>query len=115
MAVELTEHDAFAAHAEAELGLDPQALTNPWHAAWASFAAFFVGALLPLLAILLPPTAIRVPVCVAAVVLALVLTGLASARVGQAGRRLAVTRNVSVGALGMGVTYLVGALVGTAL
>ena len=31
--------------------------TNPWHAAWASMVAFTVGALLPLLAIVLPPLA----------------------------------------------------------
>ena len=53
VARELTEHDALAAHAEVELGIDPEELTNPWHAAWASMAAFTVGALLPLVAILL--------------------------------------------------------------
>ena len=52
---ELTEHDALAAHAEVELGIDPDDLTNPWHAAGASAVAFALGALLPLVAILLPP------------------------------------------------------------
>ena len=55
LAEELTAHDAFAAHADAELGIDPDALTNPWHAAASSAAAFTLGSLLPLLAILLPP------------------------------------------------------------
>lgn len=54
-AVQLTERDALRAHAEVELGIDPDELTNPWHAAGASFLAFTVGALLPLLAIVLPP------------------------------------------------------------
>jgi hypothetical protein len=40
VAQELTEKDAFAAHAEVELGIDPDALTNPWHAAGASAVAF---------------------------------------------------------------------------
>src|SRR4029078_3764450 len=53
VAHQLTEHDALGAHAEAELGIDPEELTNPWHAAWASMSAFTLGALLPLLAILL--------------------------------------------------------------
>ena len=38
VASELTEHDALRAHAEVELGIDPDDLTNPWHAAWASMA-----------------------------------------------------------------------------
>lgn len=54
-AVQLTERDALRAHAEVELGIDPDDLTSPWHAAGASFAAFTAGALLPLLAIVLPP------------------------------------------------------------
>src|SRR3954447_17544538 len=45
VAVELTEHDAFAAHAEAELHISPDELTSPWHAALASFVAFTVGGL----------------------------------------------------------------------
>jgi VIT1/CCC1 family predicted Fe2+/Mn2+ transporter len=43
VAQELTAKDAFAAHAEVELGIDPQALTNPWHAAGASAIAFTAG------------------------------------------------------------------------
>ena len=43
VAEELTEHDALAAHAEAEFGIDPDDLTNPWHAACASMVAFTVG------------------------------------------------------------------------
>ncbi len=115
VAQELTAHDALGAHAEAELGLDPEALTSPWHAAAASFLAFFVGALLPLAAILFPPPAARVAVCFVAVVVALALTGWLSARVGESAVRPAVVRNVSLGAIGMAVTYLVGSLVGTAI
>ena len=62
VAVQLTAHDALGAHAEAELGIDPHALTNPWHAAWASMAAFTVGSLIPLLAIIAVPVRERIPV-----------------------------------------------------
>ena len=112
VAEQLTHHDAFAAHVDAELGIDPDALTNPWHAAYASAIAFTVGAVLPLLAILLPPTAWRVPVTFVAVVLALLLTGWLSARLGQADRRRAMIRNVAGGVLAMIVTYAVGTAVG---
>ena len=75
VAEQLTAHDALGAHAEAELGINPDELSSPWHAAFASLVAFTVGALLPLLAIALPPPGGRVLVTVVAVVLALVFTG----------------------------------------
>nr|WP_203615261.1 VIT family protein [Streptomyces sp. SID13726] len=113
-AEQLTERDALRAHARVELGIDPDALTNPWHAAWASFLAFTAGALLPLLAIVLPPSDWRVPVTVVSVVGALVLTGWSSARLGSADAGRAVVRNVVGGLLAMGVTYAVGSLLGAA-
>jgi VIT1/CCC1 family predicted Fe2+/Mn2+ transporter len=115
VARELTAHDAFAAHSEAELHLDPEGLVNPWQAALASALAFTLGALLPLLAILLPPAAWRVPVTVVTVLVALALTGAASARLGGAPVGRAVVRVVVGGALGLGVTYGIGRLFGTAV
>src|SRR6478736_739343 len=49
VARELTEHDALAAHLDAELGMNADELTSPWQAAGASALAFTVGAVLPLL------------------------------------------------------------------
>lgn len=112
VAEQLTEHDALAAHAEAELGIDAEQRTSPWQAAWSSFFAFAVGALLPLLAIVLPPVSLRLPVTIVAVVLALAGTGAASARLGGAPPRPAIIRNVTVGLLAMGLTFAVGSLVG---
>ena len=74
--------------------------------------AFTVGSLLPLLAIALPPLTARVPVTVAAVTVALALTGWVAARLGRARVRPAVVRNVVVGLLAMGVTFAVGSLIG---
>ncbi|GHI08725.1 hypothetical protein AQI88_03780 [Streptomyces cellostaticus] len=113
-AAQLTARDALKAHARVELGIDPDELTNPWHAAWASFVAFTVGALLPLLAMVLPPAAWRLPVTVVSVLGALVLTGWSSARLGAADPKRAVLRNVVGGALAMGVTYAAGSLLGAA-
>ncbi|MBM7771388.1 VIT1/CCC1 family predicted Fe2+/Mn2+ transporter [Actinokineospora baliensis] len=112
VAHELTEKDPLHAHAEAELQIDPDNLTNPWQAAWASFLSFAVGALIPLVAIALPPVGARVGTCMAAVIVGLVLTGYISARLGGAQARRAVTRNVVVGVLAMVVTYYVGVLFG---
>ncbi|MEU6531572.1 VIT family protein [Streptomyces sp. NPDC046928] len=107
-AVQLTERDALRAHARVALGIDPDALTNPWHAAWASFLAFTAGALLPLLAMVLPPADTRLSVTVVSVLAALALTGWSSARLGAAAPARAVLRNMAGGALAMGVTYAAG-------
>ena len=115
VARELTAHDALGAHAEAELGIDPDDLTNPWTAAWASMVAFTVGALLPLMLVVLVPADYRIGVTVAAVALALALTGWASARFGYGPARAAVVRNVGWGLLAMAVTYAIGSTVGTTL
>ena len=115
VARELTEHDALRAHADIEFGIDPDNLTNPWHAAWASMLAFTVGALLPLLVVAFVPDAVRVLVTVLSTVAALALTGFVSARIGYSPRLPAVVRNVSGGLLAMGVTYLIGMLAGTTI
>lgn len=111
-AKELTAHDALAAHAEVELGLDPEEFTNPWHAAWASMLAFSLGGLLPLLVIAFSPDDHRVWVTAASVAVALACTGWISARLGGSPVLRAVVRNVGGGVLAMTVTWLVGNLFG---
>ncbi|CAM5574473.1 membrane protein [Streptomyces tanashiensis] len=113
-AEQLTARDALRAHARVELGIDPDALTNPWHAAGASFLAFTVGALLPLLAIVLPPASARLWVTVLSVLAALTFTGWWSARLGSAPTGPAILRNAAGGALAMAVTYGAGSLLGAA-
>jgi VIT1/CCC1 family predicted Fe2+/Mn2+ transporter len=115
VAVELTAKDAFAAHADIELRIDPDALTNPWQAAGASALAFTAGSLLPLISILLPPPGVRVPVTFVVVVLALAVTGAVSAKLGSAGVGRAMARLVGGGALAMAVTFGIGQLVGAGL
>jgi VIT1/CCC1 family predicted Fe2+/Mn2+ transporter len=115
VAEELTEHDAFAAHVDVELGIDPADLSNPWQAALSSAIAFTLGALVPLIAILLPPAVIRLPVAFLAVLAALALTGALSAMLGGAHKTRAILRILLGGALAMLVTYGIGQVIGTAL
>lgn len=115
VAVELTEHDAFAAHIDIELGIDPDELTNPWHAAISSAIAFTLGASLPLLAILLPPSSTRIPITFFSVLIALAITGLVSARLGGADPRRAILRVTVGGALAMAITYIIGYFIGGAV
>ncbi|GAA3739116.1 hypothetical protein GCM10023082_40320 [Streptomyces tremellae] len=81
---ELTRREALRAPASEEPGIGPDALTNPWHAAGASFLSFTAGALLPLLPFALPPQPWRLAVTVLSVLAALALTGWGSARLGAA-------------------------------
>jgi VIT1/CCC1 family predicted Fe2+/Mn2+ transporter len=112
LALELTEHDAFAAHVDVELGIDPHDLTNPWHAAAASAASFAVGSLLPIVAVAIARPDLRILVTALTVLAALALTGLASAVLGGARRVPAVIRLVLGGGAAMALTYALGQLIG---
>jgi VIT1/CCC1 family predicted Fe2+/Mn2+ transporter len=112
VAEELTAHDAFAAHVDAELGIDPDDLTNPAHAAYASGLAFLSGAIIPIIAILVSPVSMSVPVTFLSVIIALVITGTLSAHAGGSHKLTAVTRVVVGGVLAMAITFVVGKLFG---
>lgn len=96
------------------MGIDPEELASPWQASLAPALSFTVGALLPLIAILAPPTTWRIPVTVVAVLLALVITGLLSAGLGAAPKGRALVRNAIGGGLASAVTYAIGHAVGAA-
>ena len=115
VAAELMAHDALAAHLDAELNLDPDDTASPVQAASASALAFTVGALLPLVAIMLSPESLRVPVTVIAVLLALGVAGAVSARIGGSSPRIAVLRIVIGGAAGLAFTYAVGHFFGAVI
>jgi vacuolar iron transporter family protein len=97
-------------HVQQELGVDPGDLPSPWVAAAASFAAFTVGALVPLL-----PYLLGLP----SLVLALGLAGLAAVLGGGLVGRLtdrpvwrSAARQLLLGTLAAGATFLIGTLVG---
>ncbi|KGM13820.1 VIT1/CCC1 transporter family protein [Cellulomonas bogoriensis] len=115
VARELTDRDPVLARLEVEHGLDPDDLTNPWHAGLASAVAFVVGAALPLVAMTWSPAESRIPVTVGAVMLALVVTGSLSAWFGRARRVRAVVRLLVGGALAMAITFAIGAALGIAV
>jgi VIT1/CCC1 family predicted Fe2+/Mn2+ transporter len=115
VATELTARGALSAHLDAELHIDPADIPSPVQAAAASALSFTSGALLPVLAILLPPASLRVPVTFAAVLIALGLTGALSARLGGSNIRRAVLRVIVGGALSLAFTYGIGYLFGTAI
>lgn len=113
VAEELTAHDPLSAHLEVELGINEADVVSPWQAAGASALAFFIGAVLPLVAILLPPQSMRVPVTFAAVLVALAVTGATGARVGGSPWLRPTLRVVIGGAIALAATFLIGTLLGT--
>ena len=108
VAVELTAHDALAAHAEAEYGITPDSRAAPMRDTLAVSAAFAAGAVLPWLAIVLIPGPVRAPVTFAVVLVALALTGWVSARIYQVRPVVPMLRTASIGGLSMLITYVAG-------
>ena len=100
---------------EQAAGVAPEHRTSPWQAASASMVAFVLGALIPLLGVVFAPVPVRLPVTIAAVLLALAVTGFTSARLSGVPVNRPVLRNLVVGTLAMGLTYAAGTLVGTQL
>ncbi len=115
VAAALTADDALAAHARDELGLPEERRARPLQAAGASALSFAVGALLPLLAIGLFGSSVRIVACVLVTILALGGLGALGARLGGAPEVPALVRVVFWGAVAMAATSAIGALVGAAI
>jgi VIT1/CCC1 family predicted Fe2+/Mn2+ transporter len=112
-AEELHAADPLEAHVTLELGLTPNQTTNPWVAAFSSLISFTLGSLLPLIAILLPPESVRIPVAFIGVLVGLTITGALSAELGGSPKSRAVVRLVGGGAMAMAVTFAIGELLDT--
>lgn len=112
------EYVSVSAQRDSELSFGrkrDQVNARPWAAAWSSFTAFTAGALLPLIAITGPWNSIRIPLTVSAVVLSLALTGWWAAWIGKASIVRSVIRNVSISILTMGISYLIGTILGVTI
>lgn len=104
---------AWRVHAREELGIDPDDLPSPWVAAGSSFGAFSLGAVIPLLPLLLGFPALSVIALVSA--LGLFATGAAVAMMTTRSWWYGGLRQLTLGAAAAAVTYGIGSLVGTAM
>ena len=116
VATELSSRDdVLALHARDELGMTKLSHAQPLQAAAASSASFTAGAALPLLAVVIAPSSLRIEVTIGATLLAPALTGWAGARMGGAPPARGTLRVVLWGIAAMALTMVVGRAVGTAV
>jgi VIT1/CCC1 family predicted Fe2+/Mn2+ transporter len=104
---------AWRIHAREELGVDPDDLPSPWTAAGSSFAAFTVGALIPLLPYLVGASSLLSTALLAA--LGLFGFGALTARFTRRGWAYSGLRQLLLGVAAAAVTYGVGSAVGAGL
>jgi VIT1/CCC1 family predicted Fe2+/Mn2+ transporter len=104
---------AWRVHAREELGVDPDDLPSPWVAAGSSFAAFIVGAFLPLLPYLLGASSLLATAVLAAA--GLFGFGALTARFTDRGWVYSGLRQLLLGTAAATVTFGLGAAVGAGL
>ena len=114
VATQLMQHDALGAHARDELGISETLAAKPIQAALASAGMFSVGAVLPLLMVLVVPKASLMWGIAGSSIVFLALLGYLAARAGGSPVMVSVARVTFWGALAMGLTAGVGALFGVA-
>lgn len=110
VAAQMTAHDALGSHARDELGLTDTLRARPLQAALASAAAFAIGSLLPIAAVLLAPADRLAPAVIAVTLVALSTTGALAAWTGGAPVARGAVRVAFWGALAMGAAAVVGRL-----
>jgi VIT1/CCC1 family predicted Fe2+/Mn2+ transporter len=112
VARQLSGHDVLEAHLRDELGLNEANRAQPLQAAVVSAGSFTLAALLPIIAMLLTPADLRIPVSAVAALAGLGLLGLAGGHLARARKSRAALRVLLGGGLAMGVSALIGRLLG---
>ncbi len=115
VAEQLMAKDALGAHARDELGISEITTARPIQAALTSATSFAVGAVMPLVMVLVSPSSLLVPFVSTASLVFLAVLGALGARAGGASILKATVRVTFWGALAMALTAGIGALVGTAV
>ena len=112
VARQLMAKDALTAHARDELGLSNELAARPLEAALASAGTFAVGAVLPILTILVSPARFLVLIVSLVSLVSLAALGTLAARAGGAPASVGAGRVAFWGALAMAITAAVGKLFG---
>jgi VIT1/CCC1 family predicted Fe2+/Mn2+ transporter len=115
VAEQLSAHNRLGAHMRDELGIDPAALARPLQAAWISAASFAFFAIVPIVALLIAPAALRIPLIAAFSLVSLAALGAFGGHLGGAPLGRAALRVTLGGALAMTVTAVIGRILGVSV
>jgi len=115
VAEQLSARDRLGAHLRDELGIDPHELARPLQAAWISALSFGSFATLPIVALLLSPTSLRIPTIAGLSLLSLGILGALGARLGGAPMGRAALRVCLGGSLAMAITAGIGKILGVSV
>ena len=115
VAEQLSAHDRLGSHMRDELGIDQASLSRPMQAAWISAASFAAFAVVPIVALLIAPTALRIPMIAAFSLMSLAALGAFGGHLGGAPLGRAALRVTIGGALAMIVTALIGRILGVSI
>lgn len=112
VATQLMEKDALGAHARDEIGISTSVEAKPIEAALSSAAAFSLGAILPILMVLISSGSSLIPLTAGISLVALGILGALAAHLGGANVPVATLRLIFWGFLAMALTALIGRLFG---
>jgi vacuolar iron transporter family protein len=115
VAEQLSAHDRLGSHLRDELGIEPGSLARPLQAAWISAASFASFAAVPLAALLIAPSRLRISAICAMSLLSLSILGAFGGYLGGAPVGRAALRVTIGGALAMAVTALIGRILGVSI
>ncbi|MET0808214.1 MAG: VIT family protein [Pseudoxanthomonas sp.] len=104
----LTEHDALGAHARDELGITETLRARPVQAALASALAFGIGAVIPIVSVLVAPAHQVTAITIVVTLLSLFASGALAAWAGGAPLLRGAVRVGCWGAMAMAASYLIG-------
>ncbi|NHB58154.1 VIT family protein [Acinetobacter sp. 194] len=110
VAVQLSEHNALAAHARDEIGISDAMAAKPLQAAFSSALSFSIGALLPTLTIIFSPEAYLTPTIAVVGILSLAILGALSSYAGGSSLLKGATRVTLWGILAMVFSTWIGSL-----
>jgi VIT1/CCC1 family predicted Fe2+/Mn2+ transporter len=115
VAEQLSAHDRIGAHLRDELGIDRRSLARPLQAAWTSAVSFASFATVPIVALLLAPAALRIPLIAVVSLVSLAALGAIGGHLGGAPLLRASLRVTLGGAAAMAVTAAIGRFLGVSL
>lgn len=115
VAEQLSARDRLGAHVRDELGIDAVTMARPLQAAWISAVSFASFAMIPIVALLVAPASLRLPLIAALSLASLASLGAFGGHLGGAPIGRAALRVTLGGAMAMALTAAIGRILGVSV